>query len=55
MIDDELAAPREEIRKSLLAGRPLENVALVDALPRQLAPLAAQLIAQVQELFLLYE
>jgi hypothetical protein len=41
MIDDELAAPREQIRESFLARGSFEDVLLVDPLSRQLAPLAA--------------
>src|SRR5580658_9247248 len=50
VIDDKLAAPVEEIGESLFAARPLEDILLLHALPRQLAPLAAQLIAQPREL-----
>jgi len=53
VIDDELAAPGEQIRQGLLPRRPVKHVGLCDTLPRQLAPLAAELVALPQEVFFL--
>jgi hypothetical protein len=55
MIDDELASAVEELRQRLLPVRPLEHVILRDGLPRQIAPLLAQLIAQAGEFLLLQQ
>src|SRR6202035_3477757 len=49
MIRDELAAAGEQVRKRPPATRCPKHVRLLDALPRQLAPLATQLIAQPRE------
>ena len=46
MVDDQLAAPVEQLRQSLLAAGSVENIILVDALPRQFPALLAQLVAQ---------
>ena len=55
VVDHELPAPVEEIGQALLTVGPVEDVFLLDALPRQLAPLPAQLVAQPRELLLLGE
>src|SRR5207247_11438148 len=55
VIDDELAPAVEKLRQRLPALRPVEDVLLVDLLPGQGAPLAAQLVAQPGELLLLRE
>src|SRR5262249_29784859 len=55
VLDDQLVAPREQVRQGLLSVRPLERVGLVDALPRQVAPLLAQRIARPREVLLLGE
>jgi len=49
VIDDELACAFEQLRQSLLAAGSLEHVILVDTLPRQCAPLFAQLVAEPVE------
>ena len=53
VIDDKLAAPPEEVAECLLPMLPLEGVLLFDELPRQVAPLSAQLVAHPRELLLL--
>jgi hypothetical protein len=53
VIDDKLAAPPEEVAECLLPMLPLEGVWLFDELPRQVAPLPAQLVAHPRELLLL--
>src|ERR1700738_3442131 len=55
MINDELAPPGEQVGERLLAVRPVEHVALLDPLPRQLAPLPAQVVTHPVELLLLGE
>src|SRR5207248_1513994 len=53
VVDDELTAILEDIRERLGAVRAIEDVQLVDLLPRQLAPLPAQRITLMCEFFLL--
>jgi len=53
VIDDQLAAPVEQVGEGLLPVRPLEDVALLDPHPGQLAALGAQPIAQPGEFLLL--
>src|SRR5262245_29837501 len=53
VIDDQLAAPREEVTECLRPVLALEGVGLLDELPGQLAPLPAELVAHVGELLLL--
>src|ERR1700681_4728257 len=56
VINDELAPSPEEIGDRLPAARPIENVVLLNPLPRQRAPLPAEFIAQPREfLFLTQE
>jgi len=50
VVDDELAPPGEEIGQGRLAARPIEDVALLDPDPGQLAPLPAELLSQPREL-----
>src|SRR5205814_5935765 len=50
---DELASSAEEIGQRLLSIRSLEDVFLLDALPRKLAPLPAEVVAQLRELLFL--
>ena len=52
VVDDQLAAPVEQLGECLLPARPVEDVILGDLLPRKLAPLAAQLVAEPRELLL---
>jgi hypothetical protein len=49
VIDDQLALAAEQIGERLLAVRGVEHVVLVDLLPRQLAPFAAQRITRARE------
>jgi hypothetical protein len=49
MIDDQLAAPIEEIGEPLFALGAVEDVVLFDLDPGQRAPLGAQLIAPAGE------
>src|SRR5262249_61623890 len=53
MIDDKLRAAREQVGERLPAVRPVEDVRLGDAHPGQLAPLAAELVAQPREVLFL--
>ena len=55
MIDNELASPVEQIGEGFFAARPFEHVALLDPLPRQIAAPLAKLVAQLCELFLLFQ
>src|SRR5262245_10647499 len=55
MLDDELAAPGEEIAERLLAGRTVEDIGLVDFHPGQAAPAFAELVAQPGELLLFHQ
>jgi hypothetical protein len=55
VVDDELAAAGEELRQRASSVRPLEDVLLLDALPRQVTSLAPQLVPQPRELLLLRE
>src|SRR2546429_9842611 len=50
VVDDELAALAEEIREHFLAILALEDVFLLDPLPRQVAALTAELITTTGEL-----
>src|SRR5215831_9854570 len=52
VIDDELAASLEEVTECPRPALALEGVVLLDELPGQIAPLAAQLVAHVGELLL---
>src|SRR5215510_13662030 len=53
VIDDELATPPEEVAQCLRPVLALEDVLLFHELPRQVAPLPAQLVAHPRELLLL--
>src|SRR5262247_3595963 len=53
VIDDELTAPPEEVAQCLRPVLALEDVLLFHELPRQVAPLPAQLVAHPRELLLL--
>src|SRR5437870_9401096 len=53
VIDDQMAAPVEEVGERLLAVRPRQHVGLFDLDPGQLAALSAQFIAQPGEFLLL--
>jgi hypothetical protein len=53
VVDQQLAAPAEQVGEALLAVRPVEDVLLLDLDPGQLTALRAQLIAQPREVFLL--
>ncbi len=55
VINHELATSLEKVAQRGLAPLALEDVVLVDELPRQLTALATQLVAHVRELFLLAE
>src|SRR6516162_47303 len=55
MVDNQLLSAREQLAQTLLTVRTLKHVFLVDPHPRQFAPLAAQLIPQSREFFLLGE
>jgi hypothetical protein len=55
VIDDELAVVVEQVRQRLLAGGSLEHELLRHLLPRQLPPLACELLPQPAELLLLHE
>src|SRR5262245_2166164 len=55
VVDGELAPRAEEPGERFLPARPLERVRLVDLFPRELATLAAELVAQPGELLLLGE
>src|SRR6516164_1792063 len=52
VINDQLAAAVQQLRQALPAVGSFEYVVLLDALPRQFAPLAAQLVAQPREFLL---
>src|ERR1700722_9675175 len=52
VIYDQLARAVEELRQSFLALRSFERVLLIDALPRQLAPFRAKLVAEPVKLLL---
>src|SRR5262249_20907315 len=52
MVDDELTAAGEELGQVLPAVRSLEDISLVHALPRQIAPFLAERVAQPRELLL---
>jgi hypothetical protein len=53
VVDDQLAAPVEQVGERLLAGRALEDVSLLDLDPGQLASERAQPVALSGELLLL--
>ena len=53
VVDNELAPAGEQVRKRLGTARALEHVLLLDLLPRQLAPLPAQFVANPAELLFL--
>src|SRR5579864_6815327 len=55
MVDDQLAAPVEEFRQRLLTVRTIEDVGFGNRLPRKLAPLLVQLVAQPREFLFLGE
>src|SRR5262249_39786431 len=55
MLDDQLAAPVEQVAQGGLARRSLELIGLVDTLPRQRATQSAELVAQPGELLFLGE
>src|SRR5262245_56004010 len=55
VVDGELAPRAEELSERFLAARPVEDVRLVDLLPRELAALAAEIVAQPGELLLFGE
>jgi hypothetical protein len=50
MLDDQLAAPIEEVGERLPARRAIEHIGLFDLDPGQFAALCAQLVAQPGEL-----
>src|SRR5947209_9055422 len=53
VIDDQLAASREDVAERPRPALALEGVLLLDELPGQIAPLPAQLVAHPGELLLL--
>src|SRR5215813_11843402 len=53
VIDEQLAPSPEEVAKCLRSVLTLERVGLFDELPRQIAPLPAQLVAHPREFLLL--
>ncbi len=53
MIDDQLAPSPEEVAQCLFPVLAVEDVVLLHKLPRQIAPFAAELVAQTRELLLL--
>src|SRR5436190_2433845 len=53
VVDEELATTVEELRQRLLPARAVEDVLLLDRLPRQGLPLLRQLVACTRELLLL--
>src|SRR6266536_560569 len=53
MLDDQLAAPAEQVGQRLRAARPVEGVILFDLYPGQCPPLGAEPIAQPGELLFL--
>src|SRR5437879_2191927 len=53
VIDDQLAATLEEVAECLRPALALEGIVLFDKLPRQIAPLPAQLVAHPGEVLLL--
>jgi hypothetical protein len=53
VIHDELIPLPKELGESHRSIGPLEDIPLLDLLPRQLAPLPAQLIAELGEFLLL--
>src|SRR5207245_4706539 len=55
VIDEQLAPPVEELGQRLLAVGPVEDVLLLDRLPRKVVPLLRQLVAKTSELLLLRE
>src|ERR1700730_8311703 len=55
MENDQLLASVEQLGQGLPAAAAVENIVLLDPLPRQLAALPAQLIAQPGEFLLLGE
>src|SRR5260370_29100551 len=55
VVDDELAPLAEEIGERLLAVRAVEDIRRGDLLPRQLAPLPAEVIAETGEFLLLFQ
>src|SRR5262245_27077306 len=55
VVDDQLAPTIEELSQRLRSCRRVEDVVLLDPLPRELTPSSAQLVAQPAELFLACE
>jgi hypothetical protein len=55
MVNDQLAAAREEVGERLLAVRPVEDVRLLDLDPGQRPALPAQLVAEAGVLLLFLE
>src|ERR1019366_8138485 len=55
VVDDQLTPAVEHLAQRLHAALALELVVLLDQLPRELTPLAAQLVAESRELLLLDE
>src|SRR5712692_11617972 len=55
VIHNQLASTAEKIAQRFLALRPIENVSLLNLLPRQFAALPAQLVAQPRKLLLLLQ
>src|SRR6266568_2806414 len=53
VIDNELAAPGKQVQQGDLPALAFEGVVLVDQLPRKLAALATQLVAEMGELLFL--
>src|SRR6201987_1628810 len=52
VIDNQLVSPVKKLSQCLFSLWPLERVLLFHLLPGQLAPLPAQLVSQLRELFL---
>jgi len=55
VVDEQLLAAAEEFGERLVAVLGLEPVLLLDRNPRQLAPLARQLVAAAGELLLVFQ
>ncbi len=55
MPDDELTAALEQIGERRFAGFGVEDIGLLDAHPRQFAPLSGKVVVQTRERFLLVE